>query len=76
VCALVTVSTLCLPSQDQWNYAKPDATLFLLDSTFTKAQLNAFVNSQAWGPLNVNISSVADLKVSLPDKSHHRLFRR
>jgi hypothetical protein len=59
--------------QDEWNYAKPDATLFSLDSRFTKAQLQNFVTSQAWGPLNVNISSVADLKVGLSGFLHDRL---
>ena len=50
--------------RDDWSFEQPERTLFVLKSRFDSSQLQRFIKSEAWGPLAVNITSVADLKYS------------
>ena len=44
------------------SYSPPKAKiLFVLKSRFERSELQRFVISQAWGPLKVNVSHIADL---------------
>ena len=47
---------------DEWGFRRPDQNLFVLKSHFDEGELHRFVESQSWGPDNINISNVADLE--------------
>jgi hypothetical protein len=46
---------------DEWKFKNPAGNLFLMKSTFNSDELNRFIKSEAWGPLKINVTDVADL---------------
>ena len=47
---------------DDWSFRHPERNLFILTSRFTEPQLKNFVQNKAWGPLGLDITSLADLE--------------